>query len=156
MAILLGSSTCPFSPPMPGKKLAASVGATFRDMPGAPSPTILWSRILPFLPGHPKHLPSSDLLPTPFAWQAHMEAVHADWKEYLNLLICEESHLKYMEDYHQVLSPRASLMEALRASSRSRAAFPSHPVPMLLMAYMGAPKLARPLSVFSGGQGWRI
>lgn len=31
-----------------------------------------------------------------------MEAVHADWKEYLNLLICEESHLKYMEDYHQV------------------------------------------------------
>lgn len=34
--------------------------------------------------------------------QAHMEAVHAEWKEYLNLLICEESHLKYMEDYHQV------------------------------------------------------
>ncbi|XP_041603466.1 periplakin isoform X2 [Vulpes lagopus] len=33
--------------------------------------------------------------------EAHMEAVHADWKEYLNLLICEESHLKYMEDYHQ-------------------------------------------------------
>lgn len=30
-----------------------------------------------------------------------MEAVHAEWKEYLNLLICEESHLKYMEDYHQ-------------------------------------------------------
>ncbi|KAK2118561.1 hypothetical protein P7K49_005448 [Saguinus oedipus] len=30
-----------------------------------------------------------------------MEAVHADWKEYLNLVICEESHLKYMEDYHQ-------------------------------------------------------
>ncbi|XP_029432185.1 periplakin isoform X2 [Rhinatrema bivittatum] len=35
------------------------------------------------------------------AVEAHMEAVHADWKEYLNLLICEESHLKYMEDYHQ-------------------------------------------------------
>ncbi|XP_030068042.1 periplakin-like [Microcaecilia unicolor] len=35
------------------------------------------------------------------AIEAHMEAVHADWKEYLNLLICEESHLKYMEDYHQ-------------------------------------------------------
>ncbi|XP_057385026.1 periplakin isoform X1 [Balaenoptera acutorostrata] len=33
--------------------------------------------------------------------EAHMEAVHADWKEYLNLLICEESHLKYMEEYHQ-------------------------------------------------------
>ncbi|XP_005391315.1 PREDICTED: periplakin [Chinchilla lanigera] len=35
------------------------------------------------------------------AIEAHMEAVHADWKEYLNLLICEESHLKFMEDYHQ-------------------------------------------------------
>nr|XP_033819014.1 periplakin isoform X2 [Geotrypetes seraphini] len=35
------------------------------------------------------------------AIEAHMDAVHADWKEYLNLLICEESHLKYMEDYHQ-------------------------------------------------------
>lgn len=34
-----------------------------------------------------------------------MEAVHADWKEYLNLLICEESHLKFMEDYHQVAMP---------------------------------------------------
>ncbi|XP_041531754.1 periplakin [Microtus oregoni] len=33
--------------------------------------------------------------------EAHMEAVHAEWKQYLNLLICEESHLKYMEDYHQ-------------------------------------------------------
>lgn len=34
--------------------------------------------------------------------EAHMEAVHADWKEYLNLLICEENHLKHMEDYHKV------------------------------------------------------
>ncbi|KAI1884655.1 hypothetical protein AGOR_G00228650 [Albula goreensis] len=33
--------------------------------------------------------------------QAHMEAVHADWKEYLNLLICEENHLKHMEEYHK-------------------------------------------------------
>ncbi|MEE6497623.1 hypothetical protein FKM82_002791 [Ascaphus truei] len=41
--------------------------------------------------GHPAKIPI----------EAHMEAVHADWKEYLNLLICEESHLKYMEDYHQ-------------------------------------------------------
>ncbi|KAM4698817.1 periplakin [Rhinophrynus dorsalis] len=41
--------------------------------------------------GHPGKIPI----------EAHMEAVHADWKEYLNLLICEESHLKYMEDYHQ-------------------------------------------------------
>lgn len=31
-----------------------------------------------------------------------MEAVHADWKEYLNLLICEENHLKHMDEYHQV------------------------------------------------------
>ncbi|KAM3916642.1 periplakin [Leptodactylus fuscus] len=41
--------------------------------------------------GHPAKIPI----------EAHMEAVHADWKEYLNLLICEESHLKYMDDYHQ-------------------------------------------------------
>ncbi|XP_007568356.1 periplakin isoform X2 [Poecilia formosa] len=33
--------------------------------------------------------------------EAHNEAVHADWKEYLNLLICEESHLKHMDDYHK-------------------------------------------------------
>uniref|UniRef100_A0A671V244 Periplakin n=1 Tax=Sparus aurata TaxID=8175 RepID=A0A671V244_SPAAU len=32
---------------------------------------------------------------------AHTEAVHADWKEYLNLLICEENHLKQMEEYHK-------------------------------------------------------
>lgn len=31
-----------------------------------------------------------------------MEAVHADWKEYLNLLICEENHLKQMDEYHKV------------------------------------------------------
>ena len=34
--------------------------------------------------------------------QAHMEAVHADWKEYLNLLICEENHLKHMDEYNKV------------------------------------------------------
>lgn len=34
--------------------------------------------------------------------QAHTEAVHADWKEYLNLLICEENHLKHMNEYHKV------------------------------------------------------
>ncbi|KAM9346407.1 periplakin [Symphorus nematophorus] len=33
--------------------------------------------------------------------EAHMEAVHADWKEYLNLLICEENHLKHMIEYHK-------------------------------------------------------
>lgn len=43
--------------------------------------------------------------PTPVS-QAHIEAVHADWKEYLNLLICEESHLKFMEDFHKVPHPR--------------------------------------------------
>lgn len=31
-----------------------------------------------------------------------MEAVHADWKEHLNLLICEENHLKHMDEYHKV------------------------------------------------------
>ncbi|XP_010718036.1 periplakin-like [Meleagris gallopavo] len=36
------------------------------------------------------------------AIEAHIEAVHADWKEYLNFLICEESHLKFMEDFHKV------------------------------------------------------
>ncbi|MEQ2274752.1 hypothetical protein XENORESO_009774 [Xenotaenia resolanae] len=33
--------------------------------------------------------------------EAHMDAVHADWKEYLNLLICEENHLKQMDEYHK-------------------------------------------------------
>ncbi|XP_028267367.1 periplakin [Parambassis ranga] len=33
--------------------------------------------------------------------EAHMEAVHADWKEYLNLLICEENHLKHMDEYQK-------------------------------------------------------
>lgn len=87
-----------------------------------------------------------------------MEAVHADWKEYLNLLICEESHLKYMEDYHQVcISPSASLVEALRASSRSLTGLPSQPPSAHAFDGLdgGAPELARPLSVFPGGQGWR-
>uniref|UniRef100_G1T1G8 Periplakin n=1 Tax=Oryctolagus cuniculus TaxID=9986 RepID=G1T1G8_RABIT len=46
--------------------------------------------------------------------EAHMEAVHADWKEYLNLLICEESHLKYMEDYHQFHKDVKEAQELLR------------------------------------------
>ncbi|XP_034526303.1 periplakin isoform X2 [Ailuropoda melanoleuca] len=46
--------------------------------------------------------------------EAHMEAVHADWKEYLNLLICEESHLKYMEDYHQFHRDMRDAQELLR------------------------------------------
>ncbi|XP_058142509.1 periplakin [Dasypus novemcinctus] len=46
--------------------------------------------------------------------EAHMEAVHADWKEYLNLLICEESHLKYMEDFHQFRKDVQDAQELLR------------------------------------------
>ncbi|XP_066238770.1 periplakin isoform X2 [Saccopteryx leptura] len=46
--------------------------------------------------------------------EAHMEAVHADWKEYLNLLICEESHLKYMEDYHQFHKDLKDAQDLLR------------------------------------------
>lgn len=34
--------------------------------------------------------------------QEHMDAVHADWRKYLNLLICEENHLKHMGEYHKV------------------------------------------------------
>lgn len=50
--------------------------------------------------GYPTNIPP----PAPVL-QAHIEAVHADWKEYLNLLICEESHLKFMEDFHKVPDP---------------------------------------------------
>ncbi|XP_074866951.1 periplakin [Carettochelys insculpta] len=46
--------------------------------------------------------------------EAHMEAVHADWKEYLNLLICEESHLKFMEDYHQFRKDATDTQELLK------------------------------------------
>ncbi|XP_075755341.1 periplakin [Pelodiscus sinensis] len=46
--------------------------------------------------------------------EAHMEAVHADWKEYLNLLICEESHLKFMEDYHKFQKDAADAQELLK------------------------------------------
>ncbi|XP_025027395.1 periplakin [Python bivittatus] len=46
--------------------------------------------------------------------EAHMEAVHADWKEYLNLLICEESHLKFMEDYHQFQKDAKDAQDLLR------------------------------------------
>ncbi|KAI5932462.1 Periplakin [Manis javanica] len=45
--------------------------------------------------------------------EAHMEAVHADWKEYLSLLICEESHLKHMEDYHQFHKDMKDALELL-------------------------------------------
>ena len=78
---------------MPKKKLGASVGATSREMP--PSPPFSGPGLCQAVTWHPPPHPA-------LSWQAHMEAVHADWKEYLNLLICEESHLKYMEDYHEV------------------------------------------------------
>uniref|UniRef100_A0A8C9NGN8 Periplakin n=1 Tax=Serinus canaria TaxID=9135 RepID=A0A8C9NGN8_SERCA len=45
---------------------------------------------------------------------AHIEAVHADWKEYLNLLICEESHLKFMEDFHQFQKDTKDAQELLK------------------------------------------
>ncbi|CAH2307883.1 periplakin [Pelobates cultripes] len=54
--------------------------------------------------GHPGKIPV----------EAHMDAVHADWKEYLNLLICEESHLKYMEDYHQFYRDAKDSQELLK------------------------------------------
>uniref|UniRef100_A0A8D2J8G5 Periplakin n=1 Tax=Varanus komodoensis TaxID=61221 RepID=A0A8D2J8G5_VARKO len=46
--------------------------------------------------------------------EAHIEAVHADWKEYLNLLICEESHLKFMEDFHQFQKDAKDAQDLLR------------------------------------------
>lgn len=55
--------------------------------------------------GGPSHRVSRRHPPPAPVLQAHIEAVHADWKEYLNLLICEESHLKFMEDFHKVPEP---------------------------------------------------
>ncbi|XP_052405032.1 periplakin [Carassius gibelio] len=46
--------------------------------------------------------------------EAHMEAVHADWKEYLNLLICEENHLKNMDDYHKFHKDARDTSELLK------------------------------------------
>ncbi|KAG8429246.1 hypothetical protein GDO86_017935, partial [Hymenochirus boettgeri] len=54
--------------------------------------------------GHPGKIPI----------EAHMEAVNYDWKEYLNLLICEESHLKYMDDYHQFYRDAKDAQDLLR------------------------------------------
>uniref|UniRef100_A0A8D3C1C7 Periplakin n=1 Tax=Scophthalmus maximus TaxID=52904 RepID=A0A8D3C1C7_SCOMX len=45
--------------------------------------------------------------------EAHMEAVHADWKEYLNLLICEENHLKHMDEYHKEARDTQDLLKRL-------------------------------------------
>lgn len=61
--------------------------------------TCWWHSRFPPATGVPLMSPSHPVL------QAHIEAVHADWKEYLNLLICEESHLKFMEDFHKVPHP---------------------------------------------------
>uniref|UniRef100_A0A8C9VUA4 Periplakin n=1 Tax=Scleropages formosus TaxID=113540 RepID=A0A8C9VUA4_SCLFO len=46
--------------------------------------------------------------------EAHMEAVHADWKQYLNLLICEENHLKNMEEYHKFYKDARDTQELLK------------------------------------------
>ncbi|NXX57512.1 PEPL protein, partial [Scopus umbretta] len=48
------------------------------------------------------------------AIEAHIEAVHADWKEYLNLLICEESHLKFMEEFHKFQKDTKDAQELLK------------------------------------------
>ena len=139
-------------------------GSHMMQMPGAlypPTPRILWSGI-PSCLWCPRHLPA--VTRPPFSWQAHMEAVHADWKEYLNLLICEESHLKYMEDYHQVpAGPGAPLVGALRAhlayfwpQCRSlqepcRVVFPGLPLPTL--KDMGVPRACLALVGLPGGPG---
>uniref|UniRef100_A0A3B4AJC5 Desmoplakin SH3 domain-containing protein n=1 Tax=Periophthalmus magnuspinnatus TaxID=409849 RepID=A0A3B4AJC5_9GOBI len=46
--------------------------------------------------------------------EAHMGAVHADWKEYLNLLICEETHLKHMDEYHKYHKEARDTQDLLR------------------------------------------
>lgn len=46
--------------------------------------------------------------------EAHMEAVHADWKEYLNLLICEENHLKHMDEYNKYHKEARDTQELLK------------------------------------------
>ncbi|XP_056143559.1 periplakin [Lampris incognitus] len=46
--------------------------------------------------------------------EAHMEAVHADWKEYLNLLICEENHLKHMNEYHKYYKEARDTQDLLK------------------------------------------
>uniref|UniRef100_A0A7N6A0A6 Periplakin n=1 Tax=Anabas testudineus TaxID=64144 RepID=A0A7N6A0A6_ANATE len=46
--------------------------------------------------------------------EAHMEAVHADWKEYLNLLICEENHLKQMDEYHKFYKEARDTQDLLK------------------------------------------
>ncbi|KAM3864041.1 periplakin, partial [Diretmus argenteus] len=46
--------------------------------------------------------------------EAHMEAVHADWKEYLNLLICEENHLKHMDEYHKYYKEARDTQDLLK------------------------------------------
>ncbi|KAK2829686.1 hypothetical protein Q7C36_017676 [Tachysurus vachellii] len=46
--------------------------------------------------------------------EAHMDAVHADWKEYLNLLICEENHLKNMDEYHKFQKESRDTLDLLK------------------------------------------
>ncbi|XP_047656821.1 periplakin-like [Tachysurus fulvidraco] len=46
--------------------------------------------------------------------EAYMDAVHADWKEYLNLLICEENHLKNMDEYHKFQMESRDTLDLLK------------------------------------------
>lgn len=45
--------------------------------------------------------------------EVYMEVVYVDWKEYLNLFICEESYFKYMEDYYQFYKDVKDVQELL-------------------------------------------
>lgn len=98
------------SSPHPWEVAGCPCGSHTHADAGCPLPRPFWSQITQASSSAPGTRPAmttpSPPPPPPLLWQAHMEAVHADWKEYLNLLICEESHLKYMEDYHQVPRPR--------------------------------------------------
>lgn len=35
-------------------------------------------------------------------FQAHKDAVKNEWQQFLNLCICQEAHLKNVEDYRKV------------------------------------------------------
>ncbi|MFT7812069.1 periplakin-like isoform X2 [Arapaima gigas] len=44
---------------------------------------------------------------------AHMEAVQADWQEFLSLLMCEQNHLRNMEDYHKYFKDARDFQDLL-------------------------------------------
>uniref|UniRef100_A0A8C9VP27 Periplakin n=1 Tax=Scleropages formosus TaxID=113540 RepID=A0A8C9VP27_SCLFO len=47
--------------------------------------------------------------------KAHMEAVQADWQEFNSLLICEQSHLSNMEDYHKYYKDERDIQDFLNS-----------------------------------------